>query len=209
MVNNQNLMESDQNQIMELYGFSGKMGSGKNYVAEKLFWPKLPIKNTLVMAFSDHFKVDACVKNGLEYSKVFGEKDEETRIILQKMGTEEGRMRYGNNIWIDILDTWIKIYQERGIERIIIVDVRFPNEVEYIKNNGGKVIRIHSPKRNKKRLDYESKGNEERLEVINKHVSEISLDEYNNFDWLIMNDPDQKTEEQIDRFISNLHHRGL
>ena len=52
---------------MEIFGFSGKIGSGKNYVSEKLFLPLLPYKQTLVMALADHFKVDACSKDNLAY----------------------------------------------------------------------------------------------------------------------------------------------
>ena len=45
---------------MEIFGFSGKMGSGKNYVAEKFFLPNLSKKNSLVIGFADHLKIDCC-----------------------------------------------------------------------------------------------------------------------------------------------------
>lgn len=187
---------------MELYGFSGKMGTGKNYIAEKVFSPLLPKKNTIVMAFADHFKVDACAKLRLDYDKVFGEKDDETREKLQKMGTEEGRAKYGKNIWIDVMDTWIRVHQERGIERVIITDVRFLNEVEYVKSKGGKVFRIHAPKRNLERLSREAMGDAERIDALKKHVSETELDSYDDFDYIILNDPEYNAEEQLDIYLS-------
>ena len=85
------------------------------------------------MAFADHFKIDAINKQNLQYDKVFGEKDNETRKQLQYMGTENGRDKYGQDIWINTLDTWMKLYHERGIERFIITDLRFKNEYEYLK----------------------------------------------------------------------------
>ena len=172
---------------MEIFGFSGKIGSGKNYVSEKLFLPLLPQKQTLVMALADHFKVDACSKDNLEYEKVFINKDENTRRILQIRGTEEGRLKYGEDIWTRTLDTWIRVYQERGIERIIITDVRFKNEVEWVKSKGGKIIRIISPNRTHTRMSKEA-ANQEAYDRIRTHASEIGLDNYHDFDYVIHND---------------------
>lgn len=165
---------------IEVWGFSGKAGSGKNYVSEKLFLPLLTEKSTLFMAFADHFKIEAIVKDKLDYDKVFGQKDEKTRVVLQKRGTEEGRDVFGPDIWINILEQWMKLYASRGIERFIITDVRFPNEVEFIKKKGGKVIRIESPNRVRNRRYWEK--------IKDEHISEKALDDYKNFDYIIHND---------------------
>ena len=90
-------------------------------------------KNTLVISFADHFKVDSINKNNLSFDKVFNNKDDQTRKQLQLIGTENGRNKYGENIWINIIDTWMKIYNQRGIERFVITDLRFKNEYEYLK----------------------------------------------------------------------------
>ena len=142
----------------ELFGFGGKQGVGKNYIAEKIFIPKLQRKNTLVMAFGDHFKVDTCTKYNRPYESVFINKDFETRKILQITGTEEGRNKYGQDIWINTVDTWMRVYSERGIERFVITDIRFPNELEFIKSKGGTTIKIEAPNRNMTKLLYESGG---------------------------------------------------
>lgn len=182
---------------LEIYGFSGKMGTGKNYIAEKLFKAMLPPKNTLVVALADHFKIECCVKDKVEYEKVFGLKDDKTRNLLQKRGTEEGRNVYGHDIWINILETWIKRHHETGIERIIVTDLRFPNEVEWLKSIGGTTFRIEAPNRNIDRLKQEAKEDMERLNRIKNHESETALDYYNNFDYVINND------YQYQRDISN------
>ncbi|MEX0597151.1 MAG: HAD family hydrolase [Candidatus Paceibacterota bacterium] len=187
---------------LELYGFSGKMGTGKNYIAEKLFKAMLPSKNTVILALADHFKVECCAKDGVAYHRVFGEKDGESRKLLQKRGTEEGRAVYGEDIWTKTLETWIRRHHETGVERVIITDLRFPNEVEWIKKLGGMTFRINALDRNKTRLyqeaermgvemgvGVESISLEDRVNKIANHSSEIALDGHDDmFDFLIDND---------------------
>lgn len=59
---------------MEIYGLLGHQGVGKNYIAEKVLPKVLPNKQTVVLAFADHFKVDSICKYGLDYNKVYGKK---------------------------------------------------------------------------------------------------------------------------------------
>ena len=47
-----------------------------NYVAENILLPMLPEKNTVVLSFADHFKVDTINKDGLKYEEVFHDKTE-------------------------------------------------------------------------------------------------------------------------------------
>lgn len=174
---------------LELYGFSGKMGTGKNYIAEKLFKAMLPVKNTLVMALADHFKVECISKDGVAYHRVFGEKDQESRDMLQKRGTEEGRDVYGKEIWIKTLETWIRRHHETGLERVIITDLRYQNEVEWLKKMGGMTFRVVAPERNMTRLQEEAGDDTERMNQIANHNSEIELDNREDlFDFVIHND---------------------
>ncbi len=43
---------------------------------------------------------------------------------------------------------------------VMIADVRFINEADYIKNNNGLLIRIEAPDRNNDRLNKESNNDE-------------------------------------------------
>lgn len=194
-------MDDIKNEI-EIFGFSGKMGTGKNYIAEKLFISMLPHKNYMVMALADHFKIECCAKDGVPFENVFVKKTEETRRMLQKRGTEEGRDVYGENIWIDILNNWIRLYAERGIRRFIITDLRFPNEVEWVKSMNGYIFRIEAPLRNRSKLEEESGHDQERLDRIANHSSEISLDNYDNFDYVIRNDPED--QEQVPNRVRDI-----
>lgn len=173
----------------EIYAFSGKIGSGKNFIAEKVFSKYLHRKQTLVMALADDFKIDAIAKDGANRERVFGSnKDKETRRLLQHRGTEEGRDKYGENIWCNVLYEWMLMYNSRGVERFIITDVRFPNEVNFIQEIGGKVIRVNSPNRTEDSINRESGGDDELAKLITSHPSETSLDSYDGFDFVINND---------------------
>lgn len=161
---------------IEVYGFCGKLGTGKNYVAEKLFIAQLPAKATMVMAMADQIKINCCVKDRIPFENLFGEKTESSRKLLQKRGTEEGRDVYGEDIWIRYIDNWIKVYASRGIERFIITDLRFPNEIAWCKSIGGKVIGIVAPQRNFDRLQKEAKGDPNKAQEIARHSSEASFE---------------------------------
>jgi len=172
---------------MEIYGFSGKQGVGKGYVADK-FLELLPSKPTVFINFADQLKIETCIKKELTFERTFVKKDDESRRIMQLCGTEYGRDKFGEDIWIKYIDLWITLHQSRGITRFIITDVRFPNEVEYIRNKGGKVFRILAPIRNKLAIKKETEGDIEKMYQISHHISETCLDTYRKFDAYIDND---------------------
>ena len=87
------------------------------------------------------------------------------RQLLQLWGTEYRRLQDP--------DYWVKRLEAKlhGLERVVIDDVRFLNEVEMIQRLGGKVIRIDRP------------GPAE-----STHASEIELDSFDGWDDVIVND---------------------
>ncbi len=172
---------------LEIFGFSGKIGVGKNFVIEKVFLPMLSVKQTVVLAFADHFKVDVVAKDKIPYENAFHDKTEDSRVKLQHRGTEEGRYIYGENIWVDVIDAWVQTHYERGIRRIVITDVRFLNEIEYIKKMGGTIIRINAEDRNNTKLLQESMGDMSVYNKLKTHISETGLDNYTDFDYVIDN----------------------
>lgn len=79
------------------------------------------------------------------------------RGLMQRMGTEVGREMFGENIWVD---TALK-----GIapeDKVVITDVRFPNEADAIQATGGKLWRVERPG----------------VGPANDHPSESALDTY-------------------------------
>ena len=122
----------------------------------------------------------------ISYHDVYVEKTNITRNLLQQEGTENGRLVYGENIWIKYFDNWIQVFKTRGIKNIITTDCRFKNEIDYIKEQGGIIIKINAPIRNDQRLKRESNGDENiyNLLKINKNINiedikEIYEESYN------------------------------
>jgi len=191
---------------MEVYGFMGNLGTGKNYIAEQILTKYLDPKPYMVMAFADHFKIHAISFDNLDYDKVYHTKDLETRKKLQQIGTEFGRDKCGPDIWCKVLLTWMKVYFERGIKRFIITDVRFENEAEFIKSLGGILFKIEAPDRNLKRLQQESNNNLEIIKELQNHRSEIFIKEYKKYDYLLDNSINNidNIENDIKKIISKV-----
>lgn len=89
------------------------------------------------------------------------------RLILQLLGTEGGRDVIHPNIWVNAT-----LGKLRESDQVIVTDVRFPNEVEGIKKRDGIVVRVIRP-------DKVS---------TSTHPSETSLNDYNDWDYVIIND---------------------
>lgn len=175
---------------VEVYGLSGKVGVGKNFITEKVFMKMLDPAPTMVTSFADQIKVNGIVQHGLDRYKCFVEKDEHTRKIMQRVGTEEGRNVYGQDIWLRYTLEWMIVHASRGIKRFIIPDVRFHNEFDFIKELGGTMIRVNAVKRNRAALEREAAKGTGTAESIGSHQSETELDSGRTFDYTIDNDID-------------------
>jgi hypothetical protein len=98
----------------------------------------------------------------------------EVRSLLQRLGSEAGRDVMGGDIWVDTL------FKAPYGPRLVITDVRFPNEAEEIKRRGGIIIRVV-------RDGYGP---------VNEHVSEVA---YEGQDILIENNG--SIEDLVSNFI--------
>jgi hypothetical protein len=79
--------------------------------------------------------------NGLfSFEDVWYNKPPEIRERLQKRGTEEGRNKYGENVWILQTEAYLRLFEQAMpfMGAVAIPDVRFPNEVDFVRL-GGKV----------------------------------------------------------------------
>jgi phosphomevalonate kinase len=169
-------------------GISGKMGSGKDYIIENYLKPYIETKlnkKCLILSFADMIKINLMVHNNIQLNELYGKKTNTIRKLLQIQGTEKGRNVFGEDIWIKYVKSFAELHMSRGIDIILIPDVRFINEYNFIKNNGI-VIRIEAPNRNEKRLQEESTNIEEYNKIKN-HISENELNDF-NFDIIINND---------------------
>lgn len=118
--------------MIRVIGLCGRAGSGKSTVARMLVnaYCAVPI------GLADYFKVPAVAIDKLPAQEVFGPlgKSATTRHFLQQRGTEQGRDVNGDDHWIRHLDAHLYRLQEMGVKRVVVDDVRFLNESEFIRN---------------------------------------------------------------------------
>lgn len=179
------------------FGLVGKKGSGKSLVADYL----QNRHGFLEVKFAGPLKEDIHRMLGIpmeliEPTTPAMRKKRETwihpdwgmtiRVILQIYGTDCMRNNFHTDFWIKRLDMWIK--ENFYGHRLVISDVRFRNEVDYvISRPGGHVIKVIRP------------GKED---LTDNHKSEIGLDNesfphflltnettikevYKNIDWIV------------------------
>lgn len=132
---------------MQIIGFTGKMGSGKDTVGNMLvsnltkaarlsFASKLKEVTKLAFNWTDDH-VDGRLKN--EVCPIWGVSP---RFVLQKMGTEFFRDTIRKDYHIKNMDIRIIQLEDSGFEYAIITDVRFNDEAEYIIGKGGVIISV-------------------------------------------------------------------
>lgn len=146
---------------MSLIAFAGRLNSGKD-TAGQVFVDLGYNK----MAFADPIK-EFALSLGFDHCNVYGTQEDKMvpnkdwglsgREFMQKIGTNLFRNQsILPNIWVKALEIKIKKHPRP----IVVTDLRFPDEAEMIRRNGGIIILI---KRNQLEID--------------SHVSENSLDQ--------------------------------
>ena len=137
-----------------LIGVVGFIGSGKDTAADYLVnfhgFRRDSFAATLKDAVADIFGWDRTLIEGrTTESREWRECQDDwwskrlgmpitPRWILQQWGTEVCRQGFHDDIWIASLENKIR----KTNDNMVITDVRFPNEINAIKNSGGKVFRV-------------------------------------------------------------------
>ncbi len=168
-------------------GISGKMGSGKDFFAENYLIPFLEEslkEKCLVISFADMIKINLMTLQDYDLNSVYYNKTNEIRTKLREEGQGKKEI-YGADIWIKYVKNWGELYLSRGIKHIIITDVRFKNEYDFITSMDGVIFRIESSRRNHLRLQKES-NTPEQYEELKNHISETELDDI-QFKYIIDN----------------------
>jgi len=168
-----------------LVGFSGKKRSGKDTAADFLVqahkFTKIGFKdpvydvlyalNPIIIATNSMTKrvQDVVDWHGWEKAK---DMYPEIRKLQQRLGME-GFRAIDENLLVQIL-------AKKGgpLTRVVVPDVRFPNEAEFIQDSGGILIRI------------ERNG----VDLNDVYPTEISMDDWKSFDHIIHNNG---TTEQL------------
>jgi hypothetical protein len=168
-----------------LIGISGKLGSGKTTLARFI---QEHNKNLIKKSFAENLRLVLSIMTGIPVEKTRTTQDKKKYLpkwgktvgqLLQEIGTEMGRSIHREAWVISLFSTF-----DPASSNWIIDDVRFPEEADTIKKNGGIMIRLKG-----------DPGNLRENETRNlNHSSELALDDYKHFDVII----------NTDKFVNNL-----
>ena len=160
----------------KLIGLSGKKRSVKDTVYN--------IASTLMeeskigrVAFGDAVRHEVSEITGYRMDFI-EEHKAEFRSLLQVWGTEFRRHFNGSNYWLEKMGEVLDKTQDH-YDVLFITDVRFSNEAEWIRNRGGKLVKVE-----RRQMVYHN------IEdcIPDTHSSETAMDDYSNYDYVINND---------------------
>jgi hypothetical protein len=181
-----------------IIGISGKLGSGKDTVANyikkkypqfqnKSFAYKLKQIVSILTSCSMETTMTQEGKNIYvpEFDMTIGQ-------MQQQIGTNVLRQHFNENVWINAL--MIELKKLEG--DYIITDCRFKNEAQAVKDAGGIMIRVNRP--------YNPIAENSNRDLT--HPSETDLDDYTDFDFIVSNDTDlQGLENKIVSILDSLN----
>lgn len=141
-----------------LVGMIGWIGSGKDsaaeYLVDKYNFTQIGFADSLKKAVADIFHWDFELLQGhTKESRAWREEVDNwwsnrlnipgltPRWVLQQWGTEVGRNHFHNDIWIASVEKKVLTLIEKH-ENVVISDCRFRNEINAIKQLGGKTIQV-------------------------------------------------------------------
>lgn len=142
-----------------IIGITGFARSGKDTCAD--FFVR--IQGGYRYGFADPIK-QMLISLGIDMTDPFWQNHKEDQIpefgrslryLLQTLGTEWGRSLVHPDIWVKIAE---KTFKEQG-PGMVIPDVRFANEAEWIRRAGGKILLVQRPVR----------------DIVRAHVSESGI----------------------------------
>ena len=160
----------------KLIGIHGKAGSGKSWLGANVLAPLGYKQYALAWPFK-HTVIGRCGGMFGAYESVMVHKPALIRDQLQREGTELGWMKYGRKLWCHTADAWMRTLEEEyGATRFYVPDVRFPHEVEWLRERGGKLIHIY-------------RRGSGLTDAAAQHTSETALDDFDAYDARVNNDP--------------------
>ena len=186
--------------MKKIIGITGSAGSGKDTIGDILVnnfpnWEKV--------SFANHLKDVTALLFGFDRKMLAGEtpedraireqpdkfwsekmgKDFTPRFALQYLGTNLLRNQLHQNIWVDCLERKIM----ESDKNIVITDVRFPNEIDMIRNVGGEIWRVERgelPLWYKKVEELQIVGSESFIQNISNDVPELKNIHESEWKWI-------------------------
>lgn len=133
---------------MNIVGFTGIKGSGKDTAAQALDQHKVvKFAGALKEMLSALLRYQGCPEDRIERYLEGDLKGKpcpylagrSMRYAMQTLGTEWGRNKISADLWIGAVENHIEHF---AIDRVVLTDVRFRNEVDFVSNRGGDTYRV-------------------------------------------------------------------
>lgn len=167
-----------------VYMIHGKQGSGKSTLAEALHKKLLRIRPSRRMRFASvlyemHDAVLTIARNsGIKVKDIDAD-------LLQILGTEWGRSKLGEDVWVGALyHNAMKFFEVNRDSAIVIEDCRFENELNTFSGLSVDVVKVKliAPEElRKQRCGPKWRENTE-------HPSETGLDHVEDWNWMFNTD---------------------
>lgn len=133
---------------MKIVGIHGRARSGKDTLAHFL----VEHHGFLRIALADPLRRFVSDITGLDESLLMDSVVKEQPIdwlggksprqLMQTLGTEWGRTHVDENVWLAVAQRKIDQARRRGYAGVVIPDVRFDNEAQWVRQLGGHVVRL-------------------------------------------------------------------
>lgn len=185
----------------KIYLLHAPARGGKNTCAEamKEYYEATYHKKVIIIAFADYVKFVLD-----KYYNTPAERTEEYRTRIQQFATDQVRS-VNVNYWTDVVGDLLLCIQEDW-DVVIIPDFRFKNErislLTRFKELGISLYTLLIERPNYKEIDGMT-------EEQRQHLSERDLDNYNNYDYIIINETSkiQKTIQQLIDMIDEVENK--
>lgn len=142
-----------------IIGITAPALSGKDQIAQMLeekhhfFWHamanpvKVSVNTVLPPSIRRHYAMlgeDPSFK--LDKQAIIPRLGVSFRTLWQRLGTEFGREMIHPDIWIMHLeDLWADIEQSSSFDGVVVSDIRYLNEAQFVRNKGGVIWRVIRP----------------------------------------------------------------
>ena len=173
---------------MKLFLIAGKGHTGKNTIANfiKDYYDEIGEK-TVIVSLAKYIKMYA-----MEISNWNGCEENKPRELLQKLGMSV-RQELGEDIFLRRVVEDISFYKV-NYDNIVMPDLRLPLEIEYLREIYSDTYAIRVNRAIESNLSEEEKN----------HITEIALDNYNRFDYEILNNDIDVLREEIKKLLEGI-----
>lgn len=183
---------------MNIIGISGKMATGKDtlglYLNEKVRSNRTAFAKELKNTVRRLFNVDPY------------EKTPYVRMLLQRVGV--AMREIDPDVWVNFVMREAEHDLANGADAMIVTDLRFPNELEAVKNAGGITVKVfveHGIRMQRLRTLYP--GTAEDDSKLN-HISETALDDA-LFDFYVETNTHNDMKANARLVLAELEKRGV